>query len=326
MHTNSLLKRLLKIEKIVIKDVYFENCDEDDICIIRARPPSRDMHRCPICGRRCPGYDSESKTRRWRSLDFGSQQVYIEACAPRVKCAEHGIIVAKVPWARHKSDYTYDFETAVTWFTLHATAQDVAECFRIEWHTVGSIAKRVQSSLEENEPNRYDNLEAIGIDETSYKKGHKYMTVVVDHYTGRLIWAKKGFGKTVLTEFFEELTEEQRAKIRYVTADGARWIADCITDFCPNAERCVDPFHVVGWANDCLDEVRKAAVRQAKKEVSEAEPAKKTEPQIPEVYLTEKPRESDSKSAGDNGDDRQVRQTALSGVSSEGKAAADLPA
>jgi len=275
MHMNSLIKRLLRIERIVIEDVRFEDLEDEETLIIQVRPLSRDAHRCPLCDKRRPGYDLASKKRRWRSLDFGCQKVYIEACAPRIKCPEHGVIVAKVPWARPKSDYTYDFETAVTWFALHATAQDVAEYFRIKWHTVGSVAKRVQNALEDNEPSRFDNLEAIGIDETSYKKGHKYMTVVVDHRTGRLIWATKGFGKTVLTEFFEELTEEQRAKIRYVTSDGARWIADCITDFCPNAERCVDPFHVVGWAADCLDEVRKAAVRRAKAEVVEAGSAKK---------------------------------------------------
>ena len=95
------------------------------------------------------------------------------------------------------------------------------------------------------------------------------MTVVVDHKTGALIWAKQGHGKEVLTSFFKELTEEQRAKIMHVTADGARWISDCIKEFCPNAERLIDPFHVVAWANDCLDEVRKASVRQAKKEVAE---------------------------------------------------------
>jgi len=278
MHANSLIKRLLKIDKIVIESVYFEDDTEEDICIIRARPLSREMHRCPLCSKRCPGYDSASKTRRWRSLDFGSQRVYIESNSPRVNCAEHGVLVAKVPWARHKSGYTYDFETAVTWFALHATVKDVAEYFRIEWHTGGSVAKRVQESLEEKEPSRFDDLEAIGIDETSYKKGHKYMTVVVDHNTGHLIWAKKGYGKTILTEFFEELTDEQRKKVKYVTADGARWIADCIAEYCPNAERCVDPFHVVGWATGCLDEVRKAAVRLAKKEAAETgetEPAKK---------------------------------------------------
>jgi transposase len=261
-----LIKRLLRIGKIVIENVWFEGVTEEEILVIRARPMSRDQSRCPKCGKRCPGYDSATKIRRWRSLDFGNQRVFIEAYSPRVECLEHGVIVAKVPWARHKSDYTYDFETAVTWLTLHATAQDVAEYFRIKWDTVGSIAHRVQLSLEQSEPSRFDDLEEIGIDETSYKKGHKYMTVVVNHKTGHLIWAKKGYGKEILTEFFKELTEEQRAKIKYVTADGARWIADCIREYCPKAKRCIDPFHVVSWANDCLDEVRKATVRQAKKD------------------------------------------------------------
>jgi transposase len=268
LHTKLLIKHLLKIDRIIIEEAYFEEVNEEENLIICPRPFSRDTFRCPQCGKRCKGYDSYGKVRRWRSLDFGGTRVYIEAAAPRIRCPKHGVLVAKVPWARHDSDYTYDFETAVTWLALHATAQDVADYYRIKWHTVGSIAKRVQKSLEEQQPNRFDNLEAIGIDETSYKKGHKYMTVVVDHKTGHLIWAKQGHGKTVLTSFFKELSEEQRDSIKVVTADGARWIADCIKDYCPNAERCVDPFHVVAWANDCLDEVRKAAVRQANKEAS----------------------------------------------------------
>ena len=276
MHTKSLIKRLLKIEKIVIIDIYFETTDKEDMLIVCAKPPSRDTRRCPICGKRCQGYDSSSKIRRWRSLDFGSQRVFIEAAAPRVKCLEHGVLVAKVPWARHASDYTYDFEMAVTWLALHTTAQDVSEYFRIKWHTVGSIARRVQESLEKELPSRFDNLEEIGIDETSYKKGHKYMTVVINHKTGHLIWAKKGHGKEILSGFFEQLTDEQRANIKFVTADGARWIASCISKYCPNAERCIDPFHVVAWANDSLDEVRKATVRQAKKDAAEGKKAERT--------------------------------------------------
>lgn len=160
--------------------------------------------------------------------------------------------------------YTYDFETAVTWLALHATAQDIAEYFRIDWHMVGSIARRVQKSLEAEQPNRFDGLSEIGVDETSYKKDHKYMTVVVNHKTGSLIWEAKGHGKEVLSKFFEALTEAQRAGIKLVSADGARWITSCINAYCPNAERCIDPFHVVAWANECLDEIRKQAVREAK--------------------------------------------------------------
>ena len=269
MHTNSLIKRLLRIDQIAIESVFFEIINEEEVLVIRVRPYSRQTARCPICGKRCPGYDSAGKTRRWRSLDLGSTRVYVEAKAPRIQCREHGVLVAKVPWAQHDSDYTHDFEMAVTWLTLHATSADVSEFFRIKWDTVGSIARRVQKALETSQTSRFEDLEKIGIDETSYKKGHKYMTVVVNHNTGALIWAKKGHGKEVLTEFFKELTEEQRAKIKLVSADGARWIADCVKEFCPNAERCIDPFHVVAWANDALDEVRKAAIRKAKQEVSD---------------------------------------------------------
>jgi transposase len=186
------------------------------------------------------------------------------------------VLVAKVPWAKHDSDYTNDFETAVTWLTLHTTAQDVAEFFRIGWHTVGSITRRVQKYLEDAAPSRFDNLEQIGIDETSYKKGHKYMTVIVNHKTGHLIWAKKGHGKEILSDFFKELTQKQRENIKFVTADGARWIADTVNQYCPKAERCIDPFHVVAWANDSLDEVRKATIRQAAQDAAMGKKANRT--------------------------------------------------
>jgi transposase len=276
LHTKSLIKSLLKIGNISIERVYFDTFNNDEILIVFARPYSRQVNRCPICSKKCPGYDSAGKLRRWRSLDLGSTRVYIEAFAPRVKCSKHGVIVAKVPWGRHNSDYTYDFETAVTWMALHATASDVSEFFRIKWHTVGNISRRVQESLESVQPSCFDDLEKIGIDETSYKKGHKYITVIVNHKTGALVWAKKGFGKEILKSFFEELTLEQRGKIKLVSADGAGWITDCINDYCPNAERCIDPFHVVKWANEALDEVRKAAVRLANKEAGEGKKAERS--------------------------------------------------
>ena len=158
MHTKSLIKHLLRIDRIVVEDVRFEETEEEEFLIVRARPFKRDTFRCPHCGKQCKGYDSYRKIRKWRSLDLGSTRVYIESYAPRVNCKEHGVLVARVPWARHNTGYTYDFETAVTWLTLHATAQDVAEYFRIDWHTVGPIARRVQESLEKEEPGRFDNL------------------------------------------------------------------------------------------------------------------------------------------------------------------------
>lgn len=113
--------------------------------------------------------------------------------------------------------------------------------------------------LEATAASRFDGLVNIGIDETSYKKGYKYMTVVVNHDTASVVWCSKGYEKEVLSLFFEKLRPEQRASIRCVSADGARWIASCVEEYCPNAERCVDPFHVVSWATEALDKVRRQA-------------------------------------------------------------------
>jgi transposase len=95
-------------------------------------------------------------------------------------------------------------------------------------------------------------------------RGHKYLTVVVNHENGEVIWAAKGHGKDQLNEFFDLLSEEQRVAIELVSADGARWIAEVVADRCPDAVRVMDPFHVVSWATDALDEARKDAWREAK--------------------------------------------------------------
>ena len=141
---------------------------------------------------------------------------------------------------------------------------------RIEWHTVGEILSRVYKELEKKPSKRFDNLVNIGIDETSYKKGHKYMTVVVNHDTNSVIWCSIGHKKEVLQKFFDGLTPEQRESIRCVSADGARWIADCMKEYCPNAALCIDPFHVVSWATDALDEVRRRAWSEANRIAREA--------------------------------------------------------
>ena len=154
---------------------------------------------------------------------------------------------------------------------LHTSA--VSELARVEWHSVGGICGRVYADLERARgAGRFDGVRRIGIDETSYKKGHRYVTVVVDHDRGCLIWAHAGYGKEVLGLFLDELTREQRRAIEVVTADGAKWIKTLVKRRCPNARWVMDPFHVVQWMNDALDDVRCAEWQVAKKAAREATP------------------------------------------------------
>jgi transposase len=258
------MKKLLNVKDIVVADIRFEVCGKDKALIVTVRPTVRQAGRCGICGKKSPGYDTGTKGRQWRSLDFSTFRVYIECDLPRVCCKGHGVVAARVPWARHDSWFTRAFEDTVAWLMLHATRSCVSDLMRIAWETTGDIAKRVYEDLKGKVPDPFDGLVRIGIDETSYKKGHKYMTVIVDHDTGALIWAAKGHGKKILDSFFCAMTEEQRDSIKFATGDGAGWITDCVGHWCKNAERCIDPFHVVQWATEVLDNIRKGAWRDAR--------------------------------------------------------------
>jgi len=263
----SLLKLLLNIKLTVIEKV--EIVGGPDIwntqLVLSIRPTKGQQLLCPRCAKRRPYYDEGQGVRLWRTLDLGVIMVYLKCRAPRVACPKHGVIVASVPWARHGSWFTHPFEDWVCWMALHCTRSVVAECCRIDWKSVGPVIARVQKDLEAARGSRFDGLVSLGIDETSYKKGHSYLTVVVNHDTSEVIWAHKGHGKGVLQKFFKALSEGQRAQIKTVTGDGARWITECVEESCPNAKRLLDPFHIVGWATDGLDNVRKRIWNELRK-------------------------------------------------------------
>lgn len=107
--------------------------------------------------------------------------------APRVACKKHGVVAAAVPWARHGSRFCRSFEETAAWLTIQTSHRVVSEFMRVDWHTIGRICGRVYEDLEASAASRFDGLVNIGIDETSYKKGHKYMTVVVNHDTNSVI-------------------------------------------------------------------------------------------------------------------------------------------
>lgn len=155
-------------------------------------------------------------------------------------CAWRGGVAGSVGGAGHP---VHALEC--TWLMTVANRKTVSGFLHVAWRTAGDIAGRVAGRLESGMPCMFDGLTAIGVDETSHRKGHTYITVVVDHERKRVIWAHDGYGKQVLALFFEELTPEQRVSIRIVTGNGARWIDSSVAGYCPNAERVPDSFHIV---------------------------------------------------------------------------------
>lgn len=249
------------LQKTVVERVEFDELQQ--VIVVSVRPGSGLRRRCGLCGRRCPGYDRGRGRRRWRALDLGTVRAYVEADAPRVSCAEHGVVVALVPWARHGAGHTLGFDQTVAWLATVSAKSAVTRLMRIAWRTVGAAVARVWADTEA-QVDLLDGVQRIGIDEISYRKGATYLTVVVDHDTGRLVWAGDGADKTVLAGFFAQLGPERSARITHVSADAAGWIRQSVIEHCPQAIRCIDPFHVVAWATEALDEQRRHAWNQAR--------------------------------------------------------------
>ena len=237
--------------------------DPDGALIIAVRPKARERDRCGVCRRRSPGFDLGEGRRRWRTLDVGTTLCFLQADAPRVSCRRHGVVVCAVPWARHNSRFTRAFEDQTAWLAVNCSQTAVAALMRIAWRSVGGICARVAAEAQASR-DLLTGLRRIGIDEISHRKGQRYLTVVVDHDTGRLVWAAPGNDRKTMERFLDELGPERCAGIELVSCDMATWITLPITERCANAEVCLDPFHVVKLATDALDTVRRKVWNDAR--------------------------------------------------------------
>lgn len=255
-------RRVLGLDqRSVVEGVEFD--EEAATVVVAVRPAARCRRRCGLCGRRCPGYDQGEGRRQWRGLDLGSVKVVLEADAARVSCPRHGVTVIQVPWARHGARHTTAFEDTVAWLATQCSKTAVTALLRVAWRTVGSIITRVVDDID-RDVDRLDGLRRIGIDEISYRKGRRYLTVVVDHDSGRLVWAQPGRDRATLASFFDCLGDQRSRQLTHVSGDGADWIGAVVAQRAPQAVLSADAFHVVAWATKALDEVRRQVWHDAR--------------------------------------------------------------
>ncbi len=256
-------RRMLGVDRAtVIEEIDFD--EESETVVVHVRPRRSTKRRCGRCGVRAPGYDQGEGRRNWRTLDLGTLMCFLQADSPRVNCPAHGPTVAQVPWARHGAGHTRHFDDQCAWLVTHTPESTVCELLRVAWRAVGSIIARVVAEgRADHDP--FDGLVRIGLDEISYTKGRRYLTIAVDHDTGRLVWAAPGTDNKTLNVSFDLVGDERCQKIRLVSADAAEWIADVVKQRRKNATLRTDSFHVVSWATEALDEVRREVWNQARK-------------------------------------------------------------
>ena len=243
-------KRLLRLSGASIVDVSFGV--EGVIVTVRLRRRRRVCSRCGQTGRGLEIHDRRLK--RWRHLDLGANRCVIECELRRLRCRDCGVHLEWVPWARPDTHHTRDFEDVVAWLAQQMAKTPIAGLLRIGWDTVGRIVERVVTDhLDEK---RLEGLVAIGVDEISYRRGQRYLTSVVDHRVGAVVWCAPGRNAATLQAFFDLLGDRKRS-IRAVSIDMSGGYEKAIRDAIPDAEIAFDPFHVVRLAQRAVDQVRR---------------------------------------------------------------------
>ena len=271
----SILKTVINLNRVHVENqeivteaiTSFGEVYEEQQVHVHLRPIRRHQCRCPICRRKCSGYDYKSDEESWwRASNLNGIPVILLYRRQRIECPEHGVLAEWIPWEDGDSRFTESFNNEVAWMALQMSKLAVSILTGINWRTVGNCIKAAHDRIEPDVSARLHGLRRICVDETSYRKGHAYITVVYDMDRSRVVWVHKDHGKDVFEEFCTLLSEEERASIEIVAGDGASWIDSCTKAYFPNATRCVDFFHIVEWANEALDDVRSNTAAKARQE------------------------------------------------------------
>ncbi len=184
---------------------------------VRIHVTCRDGHAltCPQCDVVCPGYDN--RRRQWRHLDMCAYRTMVVADHPRVACPEHGVRTVSVPWAEPKARFTAEFESLVIDSLQEASVSAVSRLMGVSWNAIDKI---MQCAVERGLARREDqSVVHIGVDETSFRKRHDYVTIVSYTKSGTVLHVGQDRKKETLTGWYAGLSLEQLEGIRSVSMD-----------------------------------------------------------------------------------------------------------
>jgi transposase len=212
---------------------------------------------CPKCGGKTNRYGYEPNEREWRHGDCMFYPCYIKCRRPKVRCEHCGVQQINAPFERKNSSFTLYFEGYALMIMKHMPIANAAEILRCNEKSLTTIlCYWVEKAVNEDD---LSDVYALSIDETSFKKGHKYVTVVIDADERRVIDVESGKDKESVQKFAEKLEKKggSKDKIEVVTSDMSTSFLPAIEENFPNAENIIDKFHVKQALNKALDDVRK---------------------------------------------------------------------
>lgn len=225
---------------------------------------------CPACGVEHQVIHDRVR-RSWRHLDFFQFEAWLHAEVPRVQCSGCGRTTQlPVPWAREGSGFTLLFEALGLSLCRELPVRQAANHMRV---AAKRLWRRVRHYVEvARAKDDMSGVRHVGIDETSVKRGHQYITVVHDLAAKRLLFACPGRDHQTLATFADDMRAHggDPAMIEHACIDMSAAYAKGISQSLPNAQISYDRFHVIALANTAMDEVRREEMRSSAAAVREA--------------------------------------------------------
>jgi len=254
LFTNALgLKDPWKVTEVTF------NSNESKIDIYISRTKGTKVN-CPICGKECSAHDSKERT--WRHLNFFQYKAFIHCKVPRSECSDHGVKQIEVPWTRKDSGFTLLFDAFVMMLVRNMPVNAVANLIGVYsdkiWRIIDHYVAQAYNSVD------FSKVTTIGLDETSNKRGHNYITLFVDLDKSKVIHATEGKDSSTV-KTFKEVFEEHNGNttsVENISCDMSPAFIKGVNEQFPNAEITFDKFHVIKKINEAVDEVRRVELKE----------------------------------------------------------------
>ena len=266
MRIRTILNRCHYLKSFVYEKEQIEVITGREALVVEVVPRKNGQVICSGCGGSASGYEQGSQARLFTFVPLWGYPVYLRYVMRRVDCPNCGVQVEQVPWSEGKSPRTRAYEVFLARWGRRLSWQEVAHVFHTSWEQVyRSVGSVVGYGLAHRS---LDEIEAIGVDEVQYRRGHQYLTLVYQLDSGcrRLLYVGKKRTVRSLLGFFRELGKSRCAELMYICSDMWKPYLKVIRRKVPQALHILDRFHIVVLLNKAVDEVRRQETQRLKRD------------------------------------------------------------
>ena len=242
-----------------ILDTHIESHDKKQIILLDFDRGA--SFECPKCGKKgCKVHDTH--TERKRHLDFHGYHSCLQARVPRVICPCCGVVTINVPWGRRHSGFTYEYELMILSLASSMAISKIGELIKENFdRIIRIVAYYVRTAISNV---NYSQIVSIATDETSWKRGHKYITIVIDLEKRRVLYATPGKDHTTIDRFKQFLIEHKGDPVKIIEGccDMSQAFIKGLKENFPNISIIIDKFHVMKMMNEAVNEVRRSEQKE----------------------------------------------------------------